>query len=93
MTFEQVLIIIALMFVAFSMLIVYSCAVVAGEADRQMDKEYNEWLKSRQNQPVVDEKAQKEAEKRKRNKTLLDEAQEEMDKAVQEFIARGGLPR
>lgn len=41
----------------------------------------------------VDEKAKKEAEIRLKNKKYIDEAQEDMDKAVQEFIARGGLPK
>lgn len=41
----------------------------------------------------LDEKAKKEAEKRLVNKKLLDDAQAEQDKAVQDFIARGGLPK
>jgi predicted Holliday junction resolvase-like endonuclease len=90
-TFEWILLFLLIILVIFIGLIVYSCVVVGAKADRQMDEEYIEWLKNRQ--PIVDEKAQKEAEKRKRNKTLADEAQEEMDKAVQDFIARGGLPR
>ena len=61
--------------VLFVGLIAYSCIVVGARADRQMDAEYIEWLKNKDKQPEVDEKAKKEAEKRKHNKSLIDKEQ------------------
>lgn len=87
MTFEIVLYSVAMMLVCLCLIVMMVCAYLAGMANileiKQTDK-----------QPAaVDEKAKKEAEKRQRNKALIDEAQEEMDKAVRDFIERGGLPK
>lgn len=92
-TFELILMFLLIVLVILIALIAYSCVVVGARADRQMDKEYIEWLKNKYQQPEVDEKAKKEAEMRLKNKKYIDEAQEEMDKAVREFISRGGLPK
>lgn len=92
-TIEWIILLLLIVLVLFVGLIAYSCIVVGARAEKQMDAEYIEWLKNKDKQPEVDEKAKKEAEKRKYNKSLIDKEQEDMDKAVREFIARGGLPR
>ena len=92
-TIEWIILLLMIVLVLFVGLIAYICIVVIARADRQMDVEYIEWLKNKDKQPEADEKAKKEAERRKHNKSLIDKEQEDMDKAVREFISRGGLPR
>lgn len=92
-TIEWILLFLLIILILFIGLIAYSCIVVGARADRHMDAEYIEWLRNKDKQPEVDEKAKKEAERRKHNKSLIDKEQEDMDKAVREFISRGGLPR
>lgn len=88
MTYEVILYGITILLVALLVLLAVLLGVMLGQ--QKIDE-----IKPAE-QPkleVIDEKAKKEAEKRQRNKALLDEAQEEMDKAVRDFISRGGLPK
>lgn len=93
MTLEIVLYAVAMMMVCLCLIVMMICAYLAGMANILEIKPKTK-AKETDRQPVeMDEKAQKEAEKRKLAKARMDEAQSEMDKAVTDFIARGGLPK
>lgn len=88
MTYEVILYGITILLVALLVLLAVLLGVMLGQ--QKMDEtKPTEHPKAE----VIDEKAKKEAEMRLKNKKYIDEAQEDMDKAVQEFIARGGLPK
>ena len=88
MTYEVILYGITILLVAVLVLLAVLLGVMLGQ------QKMNEIKPTEQPKPeVIDEKAKKEAEMRLKNKKYIDEAQEDMDKAVREFISRGGLPR
>ena len=88
MTYEVILYGITILLVAVLVLLAVLLGVLLGQQKR------DEIKPTEQPKPeVIDEKAKKEAEMRLKNKKYIDEAQEEMDKAVREFISRGGLPK
>ena len=88
MTYEVILYGITILLVAVLVLLAVLLGVMLGQ------QKMNEIKPTEQPKPeVIDEKAKKEAEMRLKNKKYIDEAQEEMDKAVREFISRGGLPK
>lgn len=99
MTFELFIYGMAVFFVAVLLLMVACCAFIAGQAKClelkpgrkseiviRFEKEEEEKAKT---EPAED----KEQQKKQRVKQLLDEKISQQDKAVEEFIARGGLPR
>lgn len=88
MTYEIILSLMVVLMVTMCFLVAIKCAYEAGKASVQTVT-----AEAKPQPAAVDEKAKKEAEKRQRNKALIDEAQEEMDKAVRDFISRGGLPK
>lgn len=88
MTYEVILYGITILLVAVLVLLAVLLGVLLGQ------QKIDEIKPTEQPKPeVIDEKAKKEAEMRLKNKKYIDEAQEEMDKAVREFISRGGLPK
>lgn len=88
MTYEVILYGITILLVAVLVLLAVLLGVMLGQ------QKMNEIKPTEQPKPeVIDEKAKKEAEMRLKNKKNIDEAQEDMDKAVREFVSRGGLPR
>ena len=88
MTYEVVLYGITILLVALLVLLAVLLGVMLGQ------QKIDEIKPAEQPKPeMIDEKAKKEAEMRLKNKKYIDEAQEEMDKAVREFISRGGLPK
>lgn len=93
MTYEFLLYSIAMMMVCLCLIVMMVCAYLAGMANILEIKPKTKPKETDKQPAAMDEKAKKEAEKRQRNKALIDEAQEEMDKAVQDFISRGGLPK
>lgn len=88
MTYEVILYGITILLVAVLVLLAVLLGVMLGQQKMDAIKPVE------QPKPEeIDEKAKKEAEIRLKNKKYIDEAQEEMDKAVREFISRGGLPK
>ena len=88
MTLELFIYGIALFVFAALLLMAACCAYLAGQLKCLEIKPEAE---AREVAPK-DEKAQKMTEKSRKLKAEIDEEEEDMDRAVKEFIERGGLP-